>query len=326
MSCKVLYVILRTCTLCNAAAVWVGLFTGKYRSPSNSSRGSRTTSHCPVVAINSIWKVTTVLHSRHIMTFDLRQTVKPVQCVLFCSLAVLNPRFGHTMNVLSPFISFLCHFDWLFHAESTPVDVLMLSIQAVRGLPRLSAPGIVPCITSFFSPGNSISSWCDHSRLASLLWQCLFTPALLRTHSFVFFAVHETRRIFLCPCISKASKRVFSFFLRVQLSQRHIATQATFSAFISRIFVEIGMMCLFRIFCSDAPIACPLFSLVWNSVVHSPSSVIRDPRYRNVSICSSCSLWMSMRHAMPSLATTPVLSTLMSGLYLRLTRSIGMVW
>ena len=28
-------------------------------------------------------------------------------------------------------------------------DVLMLSIQAVRGLPRLRAPGIVPCIISF---------------------------------------------------------------------------------------------------------------------------------------------------------------------------------
>jgi len=29
------------------------------------------------------------------------------------------------------------------------VRVLMLSIQAVRGLPRLRAPGIVPCIISF---------------------------------------------------------------------------------------------------------------------------------------------------------------------------------
>ena len=28
----------------------------------------------------------------------------------------------------------------------------------------------------------------------------LFTPALLRTHSFVFFAVHETRNILLSPC------------------------------------------------------------------------------------------------------------------------------
>jgi len=29
--------------------------------------------------------------------------------VLFCSLAVLDPRVGHTMNVLSPFIPVLCH-------------------------------------------------------------------------------------------------------------------------------------------------------------------------------------------------------------------------
>jgi len=64
--------------------------------------------------------------------------------VLFCSLVVLDPRVGHTMVVLSPFISVLCHSDWLFHRESW-----MLSIQAVRGLPRLRVPGIVPCIISF---------------------------------------------------------------------------------------------------------------------------------------------------------------------------------
>jgi len=29
--------------------------------------------------------------------------------VLFCSLAVLDPRVGHTMDVLSPFIPVLCH-------------------------------------------------------------------------------------------------------------------------------------------------------------------------------------------------------------------------
>jgi len=69
-----------------------------------------------------------------------------------------------------------------------------------------------------------------------------FTPALLSTHSFVFFAVHEARRIFLSPFISKASRRVSSFFLRVQLSQLsqpYVATCHT-SAFISCIFVEIG--------------------------------------------------------------------------------------
>jgi len=35
----------------------------------------------------------------------------PSHCYLFCSLAVLNPRVGHTMDVLSPFISVLCHSD-----------------------------------------------------------------------------------------------------------------------------------------------------------------------------------------------------------------------
>jgi len=34
-------------------------------------------------------------------------------------------------------------------STGSPVHVLMLSIQAVRGLPRLRAPGIVPCIISF---------------------------------------------------------------------------------------------------------------------------------------------------------------------------------
>ena len=34
-------------------------------------------------------------------------------------------------------------------STESPVHVLVLSIQAVRGLPRLRAPGIVPCIISF---------------------------------------------------------------------------------------------------------------------------------------------------------------------------------
>ena len=48
---------------------------------------------------------------------------------------------------------------------------------------------------------------------------CRFTPTLLRTLlplSYVFFAVHETRRIFLSPFIWKLSRRVSSFFLSVQ--------------------------------------------------------------------------------------------------------------
>ena len=50
------------------------------------------------------------------------------------------------MDVLSPFIPVLCHSD---SSTESPVHVLTLSIQAVRGLPRLRAPGNVPCIISF---------------------------------------------------------------------------------------------------------------------------------------------------------------------------------
>jgi len=97
----------------------------------------------------------------------------------------------------------------------------------------------------------------------------------------------------------------------------HVGHWPTF--LVSLILVEIGMLWLFDIFCNDAPIACPL--LERNSVVHSPSSVIRDTRYGNVFTCANCSFWMSMRHAMPSIAITLVLSIVMSRLYMRLTRS-----
>ena len=40
--------------------------------------------------------------------------------LLFCSLAVLDPRVGHTTDVLSPFISVLSHYDWLFPGEPCP--------------------------------------------------------------------------------------------------------------------------------------------------------------------------------------------------------------
>ena len=64
---------------------------------------------------------------------------------LFRSLAVLDPRVGYTVDVLSPFISVILTDS----STASPVHVLMLSTQAVRGLPCLRAPGIVPCIMSF---------------------------------------------------------------------------------------------------------------------------------------------------------------------------------
>jgi len=50
------------------------------------------------------------------------------------------------MDILSLFISVIL----IDSSTGSPVHVLMLSIQAVRDLPRLRAPGIVPCIISFF--------------------------------------------------------------------------------------------------------------------------------------------------------------------------------
>ena len=50
--------------------------------------------------------------------------------------------------------------------------------------------------------------------------------------SVVFFAVHESCTIFLSPFILKASRRVSSFFLSVQLSQPYVAAGHT-SAFVS---------------------------------------------------------------------------------------------
>ena len=57
----------------------------------------------------------------------------------------------------------------------------------------------------------------------------------VKNHSFVFFAVRESRRIFLNPFLSQMSRRVSSFFVSVRLSQPYVATGHT-SAFISRIF------------------------------------------------------------------------------------------
>jgi len=113
----------------------------------------------------------------------LQCDVSTVLLYLFCSLAILDPRVGHTMDVLSPFI--------------------------------------LPCTLWSTSSIAFLMVWLQYASFLALTVSnsFIFTPALLRTHSFVFFAVDETRRIFLCHFISKASRRVSSLFLSVQLSQ-----------------------------------------------------------------------------------------------------------
>ena len=88
---------------------------------------------------------------------------------------------------------------------------------------------LVTDVKSTVSEGMSFLETVSHSSL--------FTPALLGTN----LLVHGTRRILLSPFTAKASRRVSSFFLRVQLSQPYVATGHT-GAFISSIFVEIGVL------------------------------------------------------------------------------------
>ena len=50
--------------------------------------------------------------------------------VLFCSLAVLGPRVGHTMDVFSPFIPVLCYSDT--SAETSAKTPILLKTPSIR--------------------------------------------------------------------------------------------------------------------------------------------------------------------------------------------------
>ena len=103
--------------------------------------------------------------------------------LLFCSLPVLGLRVGHTTNVISAFISI--HVVLFDSSMGIPVHVLMLSIQALHGLLRLHAPGIVPCIISFFKQLPCfLMVWPYYASFLALTVSnsYLFTPALLRIY------------------------------------------------------------------------------------------------------------------------------------------------
>jgi len=51
---------------------------------------------------------------------------------LIWSLAVLDPRVGHTTDVLSPFIPVLCRPDWLFDGESPTENLKSEHVQSNR--------------------------------------------------------------------------------------------------------------------------------------------------------------------------------------------------
>jgi len=98
--------------------------------------------------------------------------------ILFCFfLAVLDPRVGHTMDVLSPFISVLCHSDWLIHGESCPRLDVVHPGRAWSSSPactwHCSLHYLFLRATPLFPHGVTYM-------LVSLFWQCLTVPSLLQ--------------------------------------------------------------------------------------------------------------------------------------------------
>jgi len=66
-------------------------------------------------------------------------------------------------------------------STGSPVHILMLSIQAVRGLPRLRSPGVVPCIISFsrqtpLFPHRVTIVLAAISGFWGVTWKCLLAP------------------------------------------------------------------------------------------------------------------------------------------------------
>ena len=136
---------------------------------------------------------------------------------LLCYLAVLDLRVGHTTDVLSPFISVLCHSDWLFHSYFAFPFRIELHWPCITDFSGLSTYGLMghglrkraenPAYTLltdvlFFSRPWS-KSRPHHGRTLSV---CLCLLSFWLTLS---WGVLSTRRIFLIFCHHRGVKTRF---------------------------------------------------------------------------------------------------------------------
>ena len=154
----------------------------------------------------SLWK--RVAGTYGVANNALLQQLAYSTCI-FSVLAFLHLRVDHTMNVLSPFISVLCHSDWLFHGESCPHIDTVHPGRVWSSSPactwHCSLHYLFLQATPSFHHGVTIVYFLALTVSCSLL----VTPTLLRELTHLFFcAVHETCRIFLIPFILKASRHV----------------------------------------------------------------------------------------------------------------------
>ena len=147
---------------------------------------------------------------------------------LFCSLAILDPRVGRTRNVLSPFISVLCHYDWLFHRESCPhLDVVYpgrawSSSPACTWHCSLHYP-FLPCII-FFS--MQLPCFLTSFLALTVSDSSPFTPAVLRTHS-VFSLLSTKPTEFFSVLLSQRCQNMFLHSFSMSSFRSRMLLQAT---------------------------------------------------------------------------------------------------
>jgi len=87
----------------------------KMEKDTNKFRGMATVRfEHPIESVQAICILCCSFTAHQLQTYYVttnESNLRPVGPNLFCSLAVLDTRVGHTMDVLSPFIPVLCHSD-----------------------------------------------------------------------------------------------------------------------------------------------------------------------------------------------------------------------
>ena len=137
---------------------------------------------------------------RDLFPCELSFTFCEFDTVVFLIIStVVDPRVGHNMRTFSIYLSPLSFWSTLrrgvlstsWCCPSRPC-VVFLTCMHLASFLELSLSRQLPCF---------LMVWPQYASFLALTVSnsSLFTPALSRTHSFVFFAVHETRRIFLSP-------------------------------------------------------------------------------------------------------------------------------
>ena len=138
---------------------------------------------CRLTAKNRDQLRNTTLGNRVWASFTFRTCIKVYLHMLFCSLAVLDPRAGHTMDVLFPVISILCHCNWLFHGQSCPRLEVVHPGCAWPSSPACTWHHLFFQATPLFPHGVTV--WLQYASFLALTVSnsSLLTPALLWTHS-----------------------------------------------------------------------------------------------------------------------------------------------